>query len=287
MKIYLRVVFLALLAVLVGTTAAEEWGNREFHRQLALAKAGDANAMNNVGYNYSNGYNGVAQNDERAFYWYRLAAENGSSHGKENMGLMYCRGKYVARDLGEARRWFNAARIDGNFSLSTQETIDRRCPDSGDEPPENDEEVPESPVVSDSAIPDSSQTETPTEPDSASSGSGSGGESPASGQGSVDPGVIDSRPETKQNGTGSSVRGVLFILIVAAVFWLIASGAAKKCPSCGKSDSAEVVDKVFMGSDIRGGSYRDGGWGVRTRRYVWVKYRCTACGNRWDRDERA
>jgi hypothetical protein len=289
MKAYLKVLFLALLVAFAGTTAAEESGSREFQRQLALATAGNTSAMVNVGYNYSHGYNGVSQNYERAFYWYRLAAENGDSNGQHNLGLMYCKGEYVARDLGEARRWFNAARIDGDFSLSTQETIDRYCPDSGDEPPEYAEQVPESPVDSGSAIPDSSQSETLTEPDSTSSGSGSGGESLGSAQGSVDSGVIDSRPATEQNGTGSSVLGVLFIgLIVAAAFWLIDLwSSSKNCPSCGKSDSAEVVDKVFMGSDIRGGSYRDGGWGVRTRRYAWVKYTCTACGYRWNRDERA
>ena len=76
------------------------------------AKAGDAQAQNNLGMAYHKG-RGVAQDDEEAVKWFHLAAKQGVPEAQYNLGVMYNSGKGVKRDDAEATEWFRRAAEQG------------------------------------------------------------------------------------------------------------------------------------------------------------------------------
>ena len=62
---------------------------------------------------YENG-RGVAQNDDEAVRWYRLAAEQGHSRAQTIWAWMYENGRGVAQNDEEAARWYRMAAEQGD-----------------------------------------------------------------------------------------------------------------------------------------------------------------------------
>ena len=56
---------------------------------------------------------GVAQDNEQAVYWYRLAAEQGIAPAQYQLGLRYANGDGVTRDYAEAVKWYRRAAEQG------------------------------------------------------------------------------------------------------------------------------------------------------------------------------
>lgn len=85
------------------------------------ALAGDADAQYKVGnmYNSGNPYNsadeGVPQDYEIAFIWYRRAADQGHARAQNNVGYMYAVGRWVPQDKAEAVRWYRKAAEQGEI----------------------------------------------------------------------------------------------------------------------------------------------------------------------------
>jgi TPR repeat protein len=75
---------------------------------LPLANSGIAQAQNNMGHMYEEGF-GVAQNYTTALDWYRKAADAGLAEAQQNVGLLYFYGYGVAENAREAVRWFQMA----------------------------------------------------------------------------------------------------------------------------------------------------------------------------------
>ena len=75
---------------------------------LPLANSGIAQAQNNMGHMYEEGF-GVAQNYTTALDWYRKAADAGLAEAQQNVGLLYYYGYGVAENAREAVRWFQMA----------------------------------------------------------------------------------------------------------------------------------------------------------------------------------
>ncbi len=57
---------------------------------------------------------GVSQNDDEAFKWFRLAAEQGNEAAQTNLGAMYYQGHGVGQNYQEAAQWFQRAAKQGN-----------------------------------------------------------------------------------------------------------------------------------------------------------------------------
>ena len=72
------------------------------------ANAGNADAMNNLGWLYQNGM-GVAADDAQALAWYHKAANANSSAGMFNLGWMYENGRGTTRDESMAVDWYKRA----------------------------------------------------------------------------------------------------------------------------------------------------------------------------------
>jgi TPR repeat protein len=77
------------------------------------AVAGNADAMNNLGYLYEEGQ-GVAQDYQQAQQWYEKAAAAGSATAMNNLGNQYGHGHGVAQDYKQARQWYEKAAAAGN-----------------------------------------------------------------------------------------------------------------------------------------------------------------------------
>ncbi len=77
------------------------------------ANAGDANAQNELGDMYQNG-KGVAQDYDKAVYWYTKSAEQGDGEGQAKLGRMYEDGKGVAQDYDKAVHWYTKSAEQGN-----------------------------------------------------------------------------------------------------------------------------------------------------------------------------
>lgn len=80
---------------------------------MELAQAGNAAAQANVGFYYDQGL-AVARDAGEAARWYRLAAENGNRDAQYNLGALYEAGDGVARNYAEAFKWFSLAAAQGD-----------------------------------------------------------------------------------------------------------------------------------------------------------------------------
>ena len=77
------------------------------------ADLGSALAQYNLGEMYRNG-KGVPQDDAEAVKWFRKAAEQGNANAQFNLGSQYRKGKGVPQDDAEAVNWFHKAAEQGN-----------------------------------------------------------------------------------------------------------------------------------------------------------------------------
>lgn len=83
--------------------------------QLAIwnksaADQGIKEAQNNIGNAYRDG-NGVSQNRDLAYKYYKMAAEQGMADAQYNLGNHYRRAQVVERDLDQAIKWYSAAAL--------------------------------------------------------------------------------------------------------------------------------------------------------------------------------
>jgi len=86
-----------------------------YNKELKLAQKGDILAQYNLGLIYEHGQ-GVAQNNEEAVRWYRLAATQQYADAQFNLGYMYENGLGVTRDDNEAERLYRLAAEQGHHN---------------------------------------------------------------------------------------------------------------------------------------------------------------------------
>jgi len=122
-NLFFKIIFLTILVV----SAVPSWANflagedaylredyeRALEEWLPLAKGGNAEAQNMLGYMYRYGQ-GVPQDFDQARQWYRLAADQGNARAQNNLGAMYRQGLGVPQNYEEALRWFRRASEQGN-----------------------------------------------------------------------------------------------------------------------------------------------------------------------------
>lgn len=98
---------------------------------LPLANKGDADAQYQAGRRYAEG-EGVAQSDEEALRWWRLAAEQEHVGAQYDIGISYLNGYGVAKDEAEAAKWFRLAAEQGyaeaQYNLGTMLFIGEGVP---------------------------------------------------------------------------------------------------------------------------------------------------------------
>ena len=84
-----------------------------------LAEQGDALAQFNLGLLYHKG-RGVAQDDVQARKWYAKAAAQGLAKAQFSLGTLYFNGEGGAKDYQQALRWFRQAADQGEAVAQTK-----------------------------------------------------------------------------------------------------------------------------------------------------------------------
>ena len=84
------------------------WGEMDVQKITKLAKSGDAEAQNNLGFRLYKGQ-GVPKNYAEAMKWFRRAADEGFAEAQFNLGTMYYNGEGVLQNYTEAMKWYNKA----------------------------------------------------------------------------------------------------------------------------------------------------------------------------------
>ena len=111
--------FAVLLIILISTaTFSITTLNDELTK---LAKQGDKKAQYDLGVIYSKG-EGVSQNYEEAFKWYKKSAQQGYKEAQYILGFMYDKGKGVKQSYQEAINWWKKSAEQGN-ALSQHKLI--------------------------------------------------------------------------------------------------------------------------------------------------------------------
>jgi TPR repeat protein len=80
-----------------------------------LARDGDADSLNGLGFIYQKGLS-VLRDDSRATQLYTAAAEQGHGNAANNLGFMYSQGRGVPRDYVLAYSWYSMAAILGEVA---------------------------------------------------------------------------------------------------------------------------------------------------------------------------
>ena len=100
--------------------AALERGDAQRARQIwkPLAAAGDADALNGLGWLYDTG-KGVAEDNGRALALYLEATKGGNAAAPTNLAQMYASGDGVPQDLISAYMWMRIAGLNGYADVAS------------------------------------------------------------------------------------------------------------------------------------------------------------------------
>lgn len=100
-----------MAAVLAARPVAAEWstGETKFITELRTkADSGDVNAQYQLGNSYFVGV-GIAKNYGEAVRWFSKAANAGNAQAQSALGNMYLSGYGVPKDISEALKWWRKA----------------------------------------------------------------------------------------------------------------------------------------------------------------------------------
>ncbi|MCM1141109.1 MAG: sel1 repeat family protein, partial [Muribaculum sp.] len=97
-----KFISIILFSLLVNISLAQTTYSKQLESR---ASNGDANAQENLGWCFHTG-SGIDKDFEKAFYWYKKAAESGKSYSMYNIGIMYQNGQTDKKDEYEAAKWF-------------------------------------------------------------------------------------------------------------------------------------------------------------------------------------
>lgn len=78
---------------------------KAFYYYSQAAEQGDPLAQNELGYLYAAG-KGTPKNYEKSFYYYQQAAKHGLASAQYSLGMMYLHGLGTERNKTEALQWF-------------------------------------------------------------------------------------------------------------------------------------------------------------------------------------
>lgn len=85
---------------------------------LKAAKHNNFDAVNDIGYMYSNGL-GVEQDEQKAFQWFLKAAKLGNPMSMYSLGRCYYYGRGTPRDISKAKEWLSKSANKGYVDAKT------------------------------------------------------------------------------------------------------------------------------------------------------------------------
>ena len=112
----MRILNYLLIAVLLlsgcGSVFGQDYSKKSVKELLPLAEQGDSEAQFYLGVAYNNG-RGVRKNQQKAFWWWRVAAAQGHARSQSVLGAMYGLGQGVPKDYVLAYNWLNLSAAQG------------------------------------------------------------------------------------------------------------------------------------------------------------------------------
>ena len=99
-----------LMQSLAGMSAGKEQNFREL---LSAAEEGDLDAAHQLAQNYCHGRDGAPKDEEKAFYWFKKAAEGDHISAQYSLGLCYIKGVGTEKDEEKAVELFTGAAEQG------------------------------------------------------------------------------------------------------------------------------------------------------------------------------
>ncbi len=91
----------------------------DYQKTLLQAESGDPEAQTNLGSRYIDGYE-VYQDYDKAFMWFKKAADQGYPEGQYHIALMYSNGESIPSNESEAFKWFKLSADQGFDYASLQ-----------------------------------------------------------------------------------------------------------------------------------------------------------------------
>lgn len=108
-----KIVSLFLLIISLSINAIAQQLPELLQPELQKAQQGDMKAQSFIGETYYWGYENIEKDYNKAFYWFRKAAEQGEPYAQYNLGCMYSKGQGVAQNDKEAMVWIEKAANQG------------------------------------------------------------------------------------------------------------------------------------------------------------------------------
>jgi len=114
----MKKIILFLSFFFTGLVSAQE--TTDINETIEKANAGDESAQFVLGTAYYLGLNGAEQDYEKAFYWWKKAAEQGNPDAQISMGFCYYGGKGIEQSNSKAFYWWKKAAEQGNPEAQVQ-----------------------------------------------------------------------------------------------------------------------------------------------------------------------
>lgn len=114
--------FIAISLFGCGQNSGMNTAQKDIQNLTATAENGDAKAQFELGTRYANG-NGVEQNQETAFSWFKKAAEQGNTSAMVELAKMYRIGDAVNQDSAMADMWTKKAANAGDAEAQYRESM--------------------------------------------------------------------------------------------------------------------------------------------------------------------
>lgn len=109
-----------IFSLLVGCNSLNSSENSEFINLKSAAEEGDIRAQSQMGDVYLFGEYDLNIDYEKAFNWYKKAADQNDAKSKYNLAIMYLNGYGVKKDLSKSVEYYRKSAVQGDADSQLQ-----------------------------------------------------------------------------------------------------------------------------------------------------------------------
>jgi len=120
MKKFCVTILLVFLYIFSGETNAFAELTPYVKSLIKRAEQGEIKAQFLLGLGHELGKEGLPKDYQKAKYWYKLAANQGSDEAQHSLGAMYEEGIGVRQDYQKAKNWYEKSAHQGNSTAQTK-----------------------------------------------------------------------------------------------------------------------------------------------------------------------
>lgn len=109
-----------IFSLLVGCNSPDSLANPEFENLKSAAEEGDIRAQSQMGDVYLFGEYDLNVDYEKAFNWYKKAADQNDAKSQYNLAIMYLNGYGVKKDLSKSVEYYRKSALQGDADSQLQ-----------------------------------------------------------------------------------------------------------------------------------------------------------------------